>query len=113
LLPIQDLNLDWKHPILQKNIAELILLSPDKAFVRLFKIYSPLRNIALEQFNYVAFEGNIGAGKTTLATKFLRILMQNSLERFGTILLPKFYKDQNRYAFPLEMSFWQIPTIIR
>jgi 7,8-dihydro-6-hydroxymethylpterin-pyrophosphokinase len=81
LLPIQDLNLDWKHPILQKNIAELILLSQIKAFVRLFKIYEVLRNIALEQFNYVAFEGNIGAGKTTLATKFLRILMQNS---FGT-----------------------------
>jgi deoxyadenosine/deoxycytidine kinase len=30
---------------------------------------NPLRHIALEQFNYVAFEGNIGAGKTTLATK--------------------------------------------
>jgi deoxyadenosine/deoxycytidine kinase len=41
-----------------------------------------------------------------LATKFLRILMQNSLERFADNLLPKFYKDQNRYAFPLEMSFF-------
>jgi deoxyadenosine/deoxycytidine kinase len=27
-----------------------------------------------------------------------------------TILLPKFYKDQNRYAFPLEMSFWRTDT---
>jgi hypothetical protein len=24
---------------------------------------NPLQSIALEQFNYVAFEGNIGAGK--------------------------------------------------
>jgi deoxyadenosine/deoxycytidine kinase len=38
--------------------------------------------------------------------KFLRILMQNSFERFADNLLPKFYKDQNRYAFPLEMSFF-------
>jgi hypothetical protein len=38
------------------------LPSQIKAFVRLFKIYEVLRNIALEQFNYVAFEGNIGAG---------------------------------------------------
>jgi deoxyadenosine/deoxycytidine kinase len=28
------------------------------------------------------------------------------LERFAdNPFLPKFYKDQNRYAFPLEMSF--------
>jgi deoxyadenosine/deoxycytidine kinase len=53
--------------------------------------------------NYVAFEGNIGAGKTTLATK-----EDFNAKQFGTFCgqsLP-FYKDQNRYAFPLEMSFY-------
>ncbi|MFV8362004.1 2-amino-4-hydroxy-6-hydroxymethyldihydropteridine diphosphokinase [Flavobacterium sp. ZT3P35] len=108
LLPIQDLNLDWKHPILQKNIAELILLSPDKSVCTIVQdLRSPLRNIALEQFNYVAFEGNIGAGKTTLATKISEDFNAKTvLERFAdNPFLPKFYKDQNRYAFPLEMSF--------
>ena len=108
LLPIQDLNLDWKHPTLQKNIAELILLSPDKSVCAIVQdLRSPLRNIALEQFNYVAFEGNIGAGKTTLATKIAEDFNAKTvLERFAdNPFLPKFYKDQNRYAFPLEMSF--------
>ena len=70
-------------------------------------IDSPLRKINLEQFNYVAFEGNIGAGKTTLATKIAEDFNAKSvLERFAdNPFLPKFYKDQNRYAFPLEMSF--------
>jgi 7,8-dihydro-6-hydroxymethylpterin-pyrophosphokinase len=36
-----------KHPILQKNIAELILLLQIKAFVRLFKIYEVLYEILL------------------------------------------------------------------
>ena len=108
LLPIQDLNLDWKHPILQKNIAELILLSPDKSVCTIVQdLRSPLQKIVLEQFNYVAFEGNIGAGKTTLATKISEDFNAKTvLERFAdNPFLPKFYKDQNRYAFPLEMSF--------
>ena len=108
LLPIQDLNVDWKHPILQKNIAELILLSPDQSVCTIVQdLESPLQKIMLEQFNYVAFEGNIGAGKTTLATKISEDFNAKTvLERFAdNPFLPKFYKDQNRYAFPLEMSF--------
>jgi deoxyadenosine/deoxycytidine kinase len=49
-------------------------------------------------------EGNIGAGKTTLATKFLRILMQNSLERFADNFYLNFIKIKTD-TFPLEMSF--------
>jgi deoxyadenosine/deoxycytidine kinase len=68
---------------------------------------NPLQHITLDQFNYVAFEGNIGAGKTTLATKIAEDFNAKTvLERFAdNPFLPKFYKDQNRYAFPLEMSF--------
>jgi deoxyguanosine kinase len=108
LLPLQDLNLDWKHPILQKNISELLALSPDKSICTIVQdLVNPLQHIALEQFNYVAFEGNIGAGKTTLATKISEDFNAKTvLERFAdNPFLPKFYKDQNRYAFPLEMSF--------
>jgi deoxyguanosine kinase len=51
--------------------------------------------------------GNIGAGKTTLATKIAEDCNAKLiLERFAdNPFLPKFYKDQNRYAFPLEKSF--------
>ncbi|TRX04278.1 2-amino-4-hydroxy-6-hydroxymethyldihydropteridine diphosphokinase [Flavobacterium gawalongense] len=108
LLPIQDLNLDWKHPVLKKTISELLEASPDLSVCEVVQdLENPLQSIALEQFNYVAFEGNIGAGKTTLAMKIAEDFNAKTvLERFAdNPFLPKFYKDQNRYAFPLEMSF--------
>ena len=108
LLPMQDLNLDWKHPILKKTILELQESSPDQSVCKVIQeLKSPLQSISLEQFNYVAFEGNIGAGKTTLATKISEDFNAKTvLERFAdNPFLPKFYEDQNRYAFPLEMSF--------
>jgi deoxyadenosine/deoxycytidine kinase len=44
--------------------------------------------------------------KTTLATKIAEDFNAKTVERFAdNPFLPKFYKDQNRYAFPLEMSF--------
>ena len=108
LLPIHDLNLDWEHPVLKKSISTLLLDCPDNSnCVVAHMLESPLQNISFEQFNYVAFEGNIGAGKTTLATKIAEDFNAKTvLERFAdNPFLPKFYKDQNRYAFPLEMSF--------
>ena len=108
LLPIQDLNLDWKHPILKKTISELLESSPDQSACKIIQdLKSPLQSISLERFNYVAFEGNIGAGKTTLAMKIAEDFNAKTvLERFAdNPFLPKFYKDQHRYAFPLEMSF--------
>jgi 2-amino-4-hydroxy-6-hydroxymethyldihydropteridine diphosphokinase len=108
LLPIQDLNLDWEHPVFKKSISILLQECPDDSNCLVaHSLESPLSNIVLEQFNYVAFEGNIGAGKTTLATKIAEDFNAKTvLERFAdNPFLPKFYKDQNRYAFPLEMSF--------
>lgn len=108
LKPLLDLNLEWIHPILQKDISELLSETKDTSDCKVVQSLDiPLRKISLEQFNYVAFEGNIGAGKTTLATKIAEDFNAKSvLERFAdNPFLPKFYKDQNRYAFPLEMSF--------
>jgi len=108
LLPMQDLKLNWKHPILQKTIPELIAVTPDDSVCTVVqKLKSPIEEISLNQFNYVAFEGNIGAGKTTLVHKIAEDFNGKTvLERFAdNPFLPKFYKDQNRYAFPLEMSF--------
>jgi len=108
LLPMIDLNLNWIHPVFHKKISELLEISPDVSvctFVQNLK--NPLDSIPLEQFNYIAFEGNIGAGKTTLSTKIAEDFNAKTvLERFAdNPFLPKFYEDQNRYAFPLEMSF--------
>ena len=59
------------------------------------------------QYNYIAIEGNIGAGKTTLAEILAeRYNARLILEEFEeNSFLPKFYKEPDKYAFPLEMSF--------
>jgi len=59
------------------------------------------------KYNYIVIEGNIGAGKTTLATKIAKDFNARLiLERFAdNPFLPKFYADPERYAFPLELSF--------
>jgi len=108
LLPLQDLKLDWKHPVFHKSISELLAISPDDSVYTVVQdLKNPLGEIVLENFNYIAFEGNIGAGKTTLVQKIAEDFNAKMvLERFAdNPFLPKFYKDQNRYAFPLEMSF--------
>ncbi len=58
-------------------------------------------------YNYIAIEGNIGAGKTTLATRMSQQFNTRLiLEQFeDNSFLPKFYEDPSRYAFPLELSF--------
>jgi deoxyguanosine kinase len=59
------------------------------------------------KYNYVVIEGNIGAGKTTLAGKIAdQFNARLILERFAdNPFLPKFYKDPDKYSFPLELSF--------
>jgi deoxyadenosine/deoxycytidine kinase len=56
---------------------------------------------------FLVIEGNIGAGKTTLASKLADDYNAKLvLEQFAdNPFLPKFYKDQERYSFPLELSF--------
>lgn len=58
-------------------------------------------------YQFVVIEGNIGAGKTSLATLLgQEYSAKLILERFAeNPFLPKFYEDRERYAFPVEMSF--------
>lgn len=58
-------------------------------------------------YNYIAIEGTIGAGKTSLAGLLANDLNARLiLEQFEeNNFLPKFYKDPVKYAFPLELSF--------
>lgn len=108
LQPMLDLGLNWVHPKFKKSITELLLNCEDKSECEVVQnLISPIEKLSLQNFNYIAIEGNIGAGKTTLATKLAEDCNAKLvLERFAdNPFLPKFYKDQSRYAFPLEMSF--------
>jgi deoxyadenosine/deoxycytidine kinase len=108
LQPMLDLGLNWEHPILKKSAFQLLAQTEDVSeLLAVHSITAPIERLALQQFNYIAIEGNIGAGKTTLASKLAEDCNAKLvLERFAdNPFLPKFYKDQSRYAFPLEMSF--------
>ncbi|MBK8503679.1 MAG: deoxynucleoside kinase [Saprospiraceae bacterium] len=56
---------------------------------------------------YVCIEGNIGSGKTSLATKLAkRYQGKLILEQFtDNPFLPYFYSEPERYAFPVEIFF--------
>ena len=108
LQPMLDLNLDWIHPVLQKTVKELLAVCTDTSNCKIIsEIEFGKKKHPITNLNYIAIEGNIGAGKTTLASKIADDFNAKIiLERFAdNPFLPKFYKDQNRYAFPLEMSF--------
>ncbi len=57
--------------------------------------------------NYLVIEGNIGAGKTSLATMLAEEFNARLiLEEFAdNPFLAKFYENQDRYSFPVELSF--------
>lgn len=109
LLPLNDVAAKVKHPKLNKEVAVLLQECEDNSMVE--PINSTLNNtnkiFDFSNYNYIAIEGNIGAGKTSLATKISRDFNAKLiLERYAdNAFLPKFYEDAARYAFTLEMSF--------
>ncbi|HCI55773.1 MAG TPA: hypothetical protein DFI01_07595 [Bacteroidales bacterium] len=66
-----------------------------------------IKNIMIPKYSYIVIEGNIGAGKTALATKIAKQYKAKLiLESFeNNPLLPKFYENPEKYSFPLELSF--------
>jgi len=58
-------------------------------------------------YNFITIEGNIGAGKTTLAHLLskhfnARLILEEFAEN---PFLPQFYENPKQYAFPLELFF--------
>jgi deoxyguanosine kinase len=107
MVPLAEIAPNALHPIEKKQVHICLQNCNDSSEIT--KIDEQLiRPIPIsEKYNYIAIEGNIGAGKTSLAN-----LLSNQfnaklvLERFAdNPFLPKFYEDKERYAFPLEMSF--------
>ncbi len=106
--PLCDIAPSKIHPILKKTVLQLNeVLAEDGIEKSEETLQNPNGKKDFSRFNYVAIEGNIGAGKTSLATKIAEEFNGKLiLERFAdNPFLPKFYEDNMRYAFPLEMSF--------
>jgi len=108
LKPLADIAPQFYHPELQKDSRNLLQECQDSAqLIKLNQRLHPSRESLFSEHRFLAIEGSIGAGKTTLARKIAeRYNGKLVLERFAdNPFLPKFYEDQSKYAFQLEMSF--------
>ncbi|TFG76718.1 MAG: 2-amino-4-hydroxy-6-hydroxymethyldihydropteridine diphosphokinase, partial [Flavobacteriales bacterium] len=108
LKPLADIAPQFYHPIYKKDTRNLLQECKDKGAIQKtgFRFFKDRQQLFAHQ-GFIAIEGNIGAGKTTLANRIaVDFNAKAVLERFAdNPFLPKFYEDQSRYAFPLEMSF--------
>jgi len=109
LQPLSDIASDAKHPVLNASVQDLLNTCEDTSSIEPINqwLKNPRKQYSFANYNFIAIEGNIGAGKTSLATKIAQDFNAKLiLERFAdNPFLPKFYKEPERYAFTLEMSF--------
>ncbi|WP_299126769.1 2-amino-4-hydroxy-6-hydroxymethyldihydropteridine diphosphokinase [uncultured Winogradskyella sp.] len=109
LQPLQDIAKDFRHCRLGKTISELLDICEDDSEITPINIWlkNPRKDYGFSNNNFIAIEGNIGAGKTSLSKKIAKDFNAKLiLERFAdNPFLPKFYEHPERYAFTLEMSF--------
>ena len=107
MIPLAEIGKNVIHPVNKKQLHVCLENCVDDTAVELTneKLKRPIP--LSEKYNYIAIEGNIGAGKTSLANMMSdEFNAKIVLERFAdNPFLPKFYEDKERYAFPLEMSF--------
>lgn len=96
-----------QHPVLKKSMQELANSLDILETLDDFEIPLSRKRYKLTNINFIAIEGNIGSGKTSLSHKIAEDFNgKQVLERFAdNPFLPLFYEDTERYAFPLEMSF--------
>ena len=109
LQPLKDIAPKTSHPVLSVDIEALLQDCGDISYIEPINhwLKNPSKDYDFSLYNYIAIEGNIGAGKTSLATMMaIEFNAKLILERFAdNPFLPKFYEEPQRYAFTLEMSF--------
>lgn len=101
LVPLAEIAAEFVHPGLTLSVTTLLNHCRDEG-----RVTKQVSNPDF-QYNFIAIEGNIGAGKTSLATRISQQFNAKLiLEQFeDNAFLPKFYENPSKYAFPLELSF--------
>lgn len=103
LTPLCEIADDLIHPSHNQSIRQLEINCPDQAIIERLekKVSPPIKR------NFIAIEGNIGVGKTSLAKKLITFLGGTLLlENFyDNPYLAKFYEDPETYALLVETAF--------
>ena len=107
MIPLVEIAPNAIHPIEKKELFICLQNCNDSSEIAIINEILKRPSVLSEKYNYIAIEGNIGAGKTSLVKMISEDFNAKLvLERFAdNPFLPKFYEDKERYAFPLEMSF--------
>ncbi len=107
MVPLVEIAPSFFHPIERKQLSVCLQHCEDASEIIKTDSYLKRPIPIVEKYNYIAIEGNIGAGKTSLSKMMSdEFNAKIILERFAdNPFLPKFYEDKDRFAFPLEMSF--------
>ncbi len=107
LVPLVEITENILHPTVKKPLNDCLKNCTDTSEISKIKVQLMNPISITEKYKYIAIEGNIGAGKTSLAYKIAnqfntKVVLENFTEN---PFLTKFYQDKERYAFALEMSF--------
>lgn len=107
MIPLVEIAPNIIHPIEKKQLFICLKNCKDTSNISIIDKQLKKPTPITERYNYIAIEGNIGAGKTSLSKMISDDFNAKMvLERFAdNPFLPKFYEDKERFAFPLEMSF--------
>ncbi len=110
LLPLVTLDPDYVLPGQSETVKRLLEQAIDRHGHLEMREYKPMPTSTQrlpEQVRYLAIEGVIGAGKTTLVRALAeRLGCQPLLEEFeNNPFLSEFYRDRARHAFQTQMFF--------
>jgi len=106
LAPLMDVAPDFVHPVLLQSVRDLFLNTKDKANVTPLDFDLSLPPL-FDTLSFLAIEGNIGAGKTTLAKQIAKYYPVTLFcESFAeNPFLEAFYKDPKMHALTVETYF--------
>ena len=107
--PLIEIDPNLIHPVSKVSLKEIheTFDQNQKIQKKDLVLNNPGNLLSIRNYNYIAIEGNIGSGKTSLSKQisadFNTKLM---LERYiDNPFLAKFYENPRDFAFKLEMSF--------
>ena len=107
--PLIDIDPNLIYPVSKISLKEIYEAFDQNQKIQKKDIFlnNPCNLLSIRNYNYIAIEGNIGSGKTSLSKQisadFNTKLM---LERYiDNPFLAKFYENPRDFAFKLEMSF--------